>query len=156
MLLAWTHAIPTRCTHAYEVVSQMNPSSYTHAPICPCFCIPSICMYVHAHAISPHDPPPYPMEPFKRKTTLSILFLVNCHALSYCPCHVATLSPCLPLPPSFPPACQPFDLVVPPSHICFIFLLSHVCFGDEILAGGSFSFNKLIGNVSIFCSHSPP
>ena len=47
-ILVWTCAILACCTHTYELISWMNSAVYTRATICPCSCVPTTCIYVHA------------------------------------------------------------------------------------------------------------
>ena len=111
-----------------------------HMPPCPC--VANICMYVHAHAqlISPHGPTRI-LE--KIDFFLFFSFSLRCPTLSYHPCHITT--PCLPSSPNLPTistfcTCSPPPPTHPPFHICFLFLLSHVCFGEKAFTCGPFTW----------------
>ena len=132
--------VPAYCNYAYELISWMNSTPYTHALIYSCPCVPAICMYGHAHAHKPLKPRHHAL--IKRITIENEFFFsfkFNYYALSYCPCHVATLAPCPPTPPWFPPPCTPFAHVTPifPHLLSLKFLLSYVWFREESLACSS-------------------
>lgn len=111
MTIAWTHA--------NESISLRTQQ---HATICPCPCIPAICMYVYAYAHKPTwllTMSPRSISRMKKNWKNN-----NSPILSYCPCHVTTLAPYPSPPPRFPHHAHLFALVVP--H-CFTFVSSFFC-----------------------------
>lgn len=105
------------CTRACKSIFWMHPTRQPYATTCPCMC-------AHAHAQYP--PPNAPMDRL-------CYFYLNYLIMSYCPCHVVTLTPCLPPPPSFPHRAHLLHLQSVVFHICSSFFCQSkaIDYGDS-------------------------
>ena len=126
--VAWTHVVPTCCIWM-KILCQPNS---IHAPIlCSCSLTPMVC--------------------FKRRRNINCHFLlIAIILLSYCPCHVTTLTLWPPPPLGFCHHTTFCTCSPPPFCSYFLFLLSHVCFGKASLPCGIFSLDFF---NFIFMSH---
>lgn len=135
--LSWICAIPSHCTHAYESIYWKNPIPCNHAVMC---MYAHVHVHVHAHAQAHAHKLPWPvtMPPWsaynKKKNENSplfknsILLCLTTHAMSPPYLYVHELLLVSLTIPTFC-TCNPLTF-----HVCLLFLLSHVCCGEELLA----------------------
>lgn len=139
-----------------NIPNEPNP---THTHLCthmPMFMQLVICMYAHAHARKP--PMTHHCAPMERsmknktqkksssiKSFFFVLLPMSCHHL-----HFTFTTP--PLVFSTMPTFCTFN---PPSfHICFVFLVSHACFGEDYLTCGPFSLDMCLSITGSHLSHT--
>ena len=114
--------------YAYELISRMNSTSYIHALIYSCPCIPAIFMYGHAHAHA-HKPLMTRhhalIKHFTNKNFFSFYQVILFTVLLPMPCrHLSSMPSNSPL---VSPTMHTFCTCSPQLfHNCFLFLLSHV------------------------------
>lgn len=136
-----------------NILDEPNPThTCTRAPICPCprnlshacMPMPMLVRPLHDSPLCPHGVLYVKQNTKKIFFNQIILLWPIAHVMSPSSLHIHNFPLVFSTMPTF------CTLNAPSFHICFVFLVSHACFGEDYLTCGPFSLDMC---PSITCSH---